>query len=309
MAVEVKDQGYRFTPFPRGGLGKKRLDNSVQADWEEVVVGKPVVRKTARWKIARRIVTEGWRYNPLHDMESIGWLLARSLFYQDHYLERVEDIPVAQFDFEWGDDVIDPFAAETAETRSERIKAYYTFGRALFVTRTERDRAMYRDLLDGQLKAHPLFPGVAPLGEIMALMREKLVEQYQKSEMDITTIDHTCAKEVTLEFIQQLHNAYEYLEDVASSGYEIKTRSLQSGLEMLYQKDNSSCLGRTKRPRDSDNDEKDDASHPSKYPRRGINNSLRRSSIAGPSLATDASATASLATCNATEPIKCRTAT
>ena len=114
--------------------------------------------------------------------------------------------------------------------------------------------------------------------------------------MDITTIDHTCAKEVTLEFIQQLHNAYEYLEDVASSGYEIKTRSLQSGLDTLYQKDNSSCLGRTKRPRDSDDDEEDDPSHPSKYPRREINNSLRRSSITGPSLAPDASATASLAT-------------
>lgn len=292
MAVEVKDQRYWFTPLVRDRLDGNLRVISAEAAFRKVVVSEPVVRNTS-WELAEPVVNEGWCYNPLHDMESIGWLFARSILYQDHYFERMGHIPMVQFGFKSGGKIIDPLAAETVEKRIERIKAYYVFGRALFVTRTERYTAMYRDLLNSQLQANPLFPGIAPLGGVLKIMRNKLVEQYQRAEMDITTIDHTCAKEVTLEFIRQLHNAYEYLQDVASSGYEIKTRSLQSEFELFCQQDGSAFSARTKRPRDGDNDDYS-VSHPSKFLRTETSSYPYLSPNAGPPLLPATSSTAVL---------------
>lgn len=293
MAVEVEDQGYCFPPEWLDDLKNDRYtaedDEDSDSDSEGDRTPDPGKLATApKWDAATGIIKEGWCYNPLHDMESIVWLFARGLLYRDHYFQRVDGIPVTPFVIGKGENAIDPFAEENSEERIKRIKAYYTFGRGLFVTRTTRYKTMYQSrYLGAYLKAHPLFPGVVPLRGTLIQMRKTLVEQYHKAELDIATIDHTCAKELTTAFMNQLRIGHQYLMEVADRGYEIHTRSLQAEFEMFCQQDRSGCSAGTKRSRDEVDDdgeeEKDSVSHPAKSPRTETNSSPHPSPVAGPS--------------------------
>lgn len=294
MAVEADDQGYCFAPQWNIGLAKDRYIAQAVKNTDkfkyDIAFRAPNRARTctaASWDMEEGVVKEGWCYNPLHDMESIAWLFARALLYRDHYFQRVDGLPVTPFVIGNGENTVDPFAEEDPEERIQRIKAYYTFGRALFVTRTARYKTMYQSqYLGAYLRAHPLFPGVVPLRAILINMRNKLVEQYKNVESDVTAIDHTCAEELTLDFMQELGTGYEYLTDVADNGYEIQTRSLQSEFELFCQQDKSIFPAGTKRSRDEedDDDEDDSVSRPPKSPRTDTNSSPRKSPAVVPSL-------------------------
>lgn len=296
MSVEVRSRLYEFT-----GLTKMPVA-SVDLTMDELGKmrrGKPSARSQKTKNTLERFVpkasgaTRGWFYNPLHDMESVLWLLARQLLFQDHYLHWVPDDKDPQAPAEPPGDNIVLQTTETAEDRTRRIMAYFIFGHSLFVSRTGR-LGFVRDprCLPNQLDHHHLHPVVHWLGGVLTKMRDDLADEYIKHEADPTKIDHLCAEELHVKFSRVLGAAYMDFGDVENGRFEVMTRSLQAEMEMLREQakmaakaaapsEVSSGATSSKRSRDESADEEAEEliTHPSKSPRTETNQSPRRSPI------------------------------
>lgn len=291
MSIEVRSQKYCFVPFRRS---VKRQSRTVIDESKALCLNAEGPLMEVTIPEVDTVLTRTWFYNPLHDMESIFWIFARQVLYQDHYLCRLDDTTVNHIVVPIGDKAVQFPTTEDPADRVRRIKAYSIVGDGLFVSRTHRHTLLTDSIqINMHLVAHPLFPAVRPLGAILTMMRDTLVEQYEKWEAALDKIDHRCAEELHVAFMGMLKDAYHAIRNVEAGNYNIMARSLQSEMAMIRDQEamdtankvplTNSASGSTtssKRSRsDADDSDEDAIAHPSKSARTATNHSPRRPSI------------------------------
>lgn len=257
MSIEVRDQEYHFAPL-------EKIVRAAMANLDEVDAMRMDAFNLAqkpRAMIDQEHLIKPWFYNPLHDVESILWIFARQVLYQDHYLQRFENSTVDYVTVPIDDTFVRFPATEDPEDRTRRIKAYSALGHGLFVSHASRKTfLMINQRLLQHLVDHPLLPAARPLGVALKNMRNDLVREYTKWE-GMDEINCRCAEEVHLMFVDWLKWAYEALSSVEGGEYTLMARWLQSEMAMIRDREamapsTNSTSGSSKRSRSDAEDEK-----------------------------------------------------
>lgn len=296
MSIEARNQQYYFKPTRKTTVS---LAPKTAREIDEMLangsLAKEVEPAVMNVGLDQSDTTKGWFYNPLHDLESILWLFARQLLFQDQYLQWTDGRAVNEASVRAEGSVTHPPLIETPEERVQRLMAYFTFGYSLFVNRTDRV-SFIRDprWIPHQLDHHRLHPAVRGLGDILSKMRDNLEAQYIKHEAQLEKIDHLCADELHYAFANDLTDAYVIIKKIEDGKFDIMTRSLQAQVEKLHEQakmaaqeaapsEASTVSQSSKRSReDSADDDEESTSHPSKSPRTETNQSPRRFPIETP---------------------------
>lgn len=291
MSIEVRNQTYYFEPMEEIITGAYANLKDIQTAMRKAGSKPNGKTYTMTVKSSR---TRSWFYNPLHDLESIFWILARQVLYQDHYLQRLNGFSANIVTVPIGDDLVRFPPAEDSRDRVCRIKAYFALGHGLFISRAHRQAFLQSNKqLSGHLIAYPLLPAVRPLGVALTKMRNDIVKEYIKWEADLDNIDYRCAEQLHVMFANALKCAYDALSVVEDGNYEIMSRSLQSEMAMIRDQEATEAANRapstnttsevtssSKRSRDDTDDTGEDAIlHPSKSPRTEANRSPHQQSV------------------------------
>lgn len=214
MAVEVRAQQFLFRSNALGKVrrdGKSRPTNiraRVKFPDEDSAPGDQTVGPYT------------WFYNPLHDMESIFWLMLYFISNKDTTLGApTESIDSYQF------------TAETEDDRRRRILSHWNFGLNLFSSRQDRFMIIVADgVLKDHFHAHPLHPAIVPLADVLCRLRSELAAQYTAIERDPRSIHHNSGQEVHNAYAALLQRAVAHLQTVP---FEVEVRSLRSAVEAL----------------------------------------------------------------------------
>lgn len=299
MSIEVRHQKYCFKPMEQI-VQTASCTNFEEVDAMRMVDSKLVKKPPA--VMVKGSLTRSWFFNPLHDLESILWIFARQVLYQDHYLEQLNSSAVHYVTVPIDDKFVRFPAAEDSEERTLRVKAYFNLGHGLFVSRAQRQFFLTSNQqLLMYLMNYPLLPAARPLGVALRSMRNDIVQEYMKWESKPEEIDHRCAEELHLMFVDWLKFAYEALSAVEDGDYQLMTRSLQSEMAMIRDQEAMAAANRapstnstsgstssSKRSRSDTDDRDEDAdtvAHPYKSPRTETNHSpSQRSAVAVDSL-------------------------
>ncbi|KAI0086023.1 hypothetical protein BDY19DRAFT_1050220 [Irpex rosettiformis] len=122
-----------------------------------------------------------FRYNPLHDIESVWWLLVYLLLYRT---------PVIVGD------------------TSTRISKQIAFYRQFFTQEGTRRDAFTEDGVFTNHNGH-LHPALHPVSDALDWMRKLLVKRYIKAEReDVSKIDHTVAADLIPKFLKRLRETH-----------------------------------------------------------------------------------------------------
>lgn len=291
MSIEVRKQEYCFVPLPQAV-------QTASADYEEADAMRMYGSEDDGDDdvLIKDQPTRSWFYNPLHDLESILWIFVRQVLFQDHYLQPSDQSTVDYVTVKI-DGKFERFpATEDSEQRIIRIKAYFDFGHGLFISHASRqDFLTSNQKLLKHLVDYPLLSAARPLGAALIKMRNDIVQEYAKWESKRYEIDHRCAEDLHLMFVNCLKFAIRTLAAVESGGYKLMARSLQSELAMIRDQEalsaakqapstnsTSGSTGSSKRSRsDADIDDEDENAfaHPSKSPRTETNRSPHQQSV------------------------------
>lgn len=167
-----------------------------------------------------------WSYNPLHDMESIYWLLLYFLCNTD-----VQAVPMDKPRVKVR--AVFSFAQESPAERGMRILHHRRFAHELFGNRVRRVEVILSgDLLAEHLRDHLLHPSIAPLDGSLLEIHRALVTRYCQVERNPSRIDATCADGLHEEF---LANIYAMMAHVESTVHQITVRSLSEAWAELPQ--------------------------------------------------------------------------
>lgn len=213
MAIEVRAQAFRFLNIKDTSFKVKRSDYGDAIGFNDFgYETRRVIQQPAR--------SHTWFYNPLHDMESIFWLLLYFIANKDIFLG--DPVPIAEPYI---------FSPETEEEYRHRILEHWNFGLTLFAGREGRKDVMGFDgTLRDQLARNPLHPAIAPLAGIIVQIRDALAGTYQRIEHNPATIDHNSGKEVHQAFATLLRDAGAHLRAVP---FNVQVRSLRGAVEQL----------------------------------------------------------------------------
>lgn len=147
-----------------------------------------------------------WFYNPLHDMESMFWLMAYYVLFRDVYLPDSPRFPP-------------PFAEESEAERARRIKAQFEFVQCLFVQRDLSERQalmMVHNSLSDKLKEAPLHPALRPIGVCLLQARSALHNAYTNAEKSLPILladASSIASDLYMDFPSILHEMRQRLVD------------------------------------------------------------------------------------------------
>ncbi|KAF9802212.1 hypothetical protein IEO21_09942 [Rhodonia placenta] len=173
MSVEVYDLEYRFLPESQGAQPKPPPKVAILDRIKSIQLGKPEnndmpVRKKGRTVKGR---TVPFRYNPLHDIESLWWVAI-------YFVLNTSVVKVGG----------EPPSMDASQRGHYFSQKMYTE----FLARSSHARFMAlryeTDLKKQMVHLHAAIRGIAiKLNEI----REQLVSCYLKAEQDLGAIDHT----------------------------------------------------------------------------------------------------------------------
>lgn len=215
MAIEVRSQYFRFLPSNKyKPLFSKPMDQwSVDIDATlPDSYGEPELATSPPTKYT-------WFYNPLHDLESIFWLML--------YFTGNKDITLGP-PIEREKPYV--FVQETIDEYRDRILAYWNFGLTLFSSRNGRADVMKEDVLDRHLHLHPLHPAIAPLGNILCQLRAALATRFEEIECNPPAIHHNSGGGLYDIFQTLLRRAVVHLQTVP---FDVEVRSLRGAVEAL----------------------------------------------------------------------------
>lgn len=214
MAVEVRAQRFLFLPQKSE---KSLRDGIVRPTAIDIPVKRAPISATPG---DQTVGPYTWFYNPLHDMESIFWLMLYFITNKDIVLGA----PIERMDcFD--------FAAETEDDRRRRILAHWNFGLTLFSSRQGRkDVIGTQGVLSDHLLRNPLHPAIAPLADILCRLRNALTNHYFTIERNPPSIHHNSGQEVHDAYAALLQNAFAHLQTVP---FEVEVRSLRGAIEAL----------------------------------------------------------------------------
>lgn len=157
--------GYMFTAYAGEALNVR--DGNIEPGWD---VYAPLNRLHPERE--RKTVPAPWFYNPLHDLESVFWLIAYYILSRDIYLPDGLDWPSS-------------FQQESETARAARIKAQYQIIEPLFIQRDSYSRLhilrSFQDL-HRQLTEAPLHPALQEIGNHLVQVRNALIDQFLISE-------------------------------------------------------------------------------------------------------------------------------
>lgn len=123
-----------------------------------------------------------WFYNPLHDLESVWWMMAFFLFTK-------ELRPVFLPGVKESDEFV-----EDADNRASRVRRQEQFAAKLFLTASGTRRLLVITKMFSARLSHYLPPALYPLGLELERARDALVQCYRAAERDIASIDHQVAE-------------------------------------------------------------------------------------------------------------------
>lgn len=156
---------YMFTAYAGGA--RNVMDDNIEPGWD---VYAPLNRLHPERE--RKTVPAPWFYNPLHDLESVFWLISYYILSRDIYLPDGLDWPSS-------------FQQESETARAARIKAQYQIIESLFIQRDSCSRLhLLRSFQDlhRQLTEAPLHPALQEIGNYLVQVRDALVYQFLISE-------------------------------------------------------------------------------------------------------------------------------
>lgn len=215
MAIEVRAQEFGFTRRNTDKVSSHSKANARRKMARNIDVAAPV--RPPQHLVGNNYT---WFYNPIHDMESIFWLMLYFIVNKDVFLGR----PIHRrntFDF----------PPETEEQLRRRVLEHWNFGLTLFSGRTGRDWVMLVDTaLANTLIKNPLHPAITPLAATVVKIRDALTESYRKVEVNPPLIDHQSGAEVHAVFKECIDEALNHLQRVP---FDVQIRSLRGAVEKL----------------------------------------------------------------------------
>lgn len=219
MAIEVRSQRFRFLPSKQWKASHRKPRDqyyaAVDALLEPCRTLQPPKSQPVKYT---------WFYNPLHDLESIFWLML--------YFTGNKDIVLGP-SIERSNPYT--FIPETEDQYRDRIVAHWNFGLTLFSARHGRIDVIEQDVLEEHLDLHPLHPAIAPLGDILCQLRVALVSRYQEIECNPPAIQHDAGGTLYDTFQELLREAVVHIQTVP---FDVQVQSLRNAVEALPK----SCL-------------------------------------------------------------------
>lgn len=265
MAVEVVGQDYMFTPPEPSDDGDQEavienIRELIASAVCDVMTFDPVYSTPPKTPPPPQL----WFYNPLHDVESILWLIFWFLFTNDVVCEP-QQTPSS--------DCQPSGSVETDERRTKRIIEHFNLSHSLFDDCTGRVGLMCTNILPRFLRSHPLHPAISYLSTPVIKMWKALVATYRKVEEDTTKIDRTCAGGVCDVFNSELERCIKFLRalpaNVVLRSLSDEARKLPSSsrLRLDVDLDPPEPFEDAMHSRDSGDDDDDDNGRPSKRQR------------------------------------------
>lgn len=219
MSIEVSGQEYAFEPKTKRGktVGNATMDS----DWLRKLTRKKPVAVARPGTPVAPTKRHTWFYNPLHDMESIDWLLLYFLGNKD-----IRCVPLSKARVKV--EKTFTFRPESARGRNRRIFYHYLFARTLFGDRSKREGMMLVDKrLPNHLHDHPLHPSISPLAAPLLTIHDALVSRYRQVEKNPAKINGTCADGLHDVFSE---NIYAMMTHVESTMQRITVHSLSEAV-------------------------------------------------------------------------------
>ena len=172
MAVELEIQAYFFEPLD----SRDRAGDTLP--YSDLTEGKGHLQSVSKSHVSvpHKGAPTPFRYNPLHDLESLWWIAAFFLFKRDVALDE--------------EDACKP--AERTRRQAQTIAAENLFN----ISRSTllADFPVFPTVLTS------LHPSVQPIGRRLEDLRKELVETYRNAEKDPSTITHTVADSLHARF-------------------------------------------------------------------------------------------------------------
>lgn len=189
MAIEVRRQRYVFRPSSSIPIPDaiasfnmsdaiRKIDEGLDSS-ESASEGLPPLRSLLPPRVP-------FRYNPLHDLESLWWIAIYFVF------NREVDTDVDDSD-------------QAAERREAKCRA----ANGLFQSDDTRYLTMTEDGFEDYLRY--LHPTTRPIGSQLNDLRRKLAAAYRNAEEDAASIDHTAADGLHEAFSTSFRKIVKYL--------------------------------------------------------------------------------------------------
>lgn len=215
--------GYMFKFSPGENAACVTRNKDVEAGWDVYV---PTI--SLHTETHRRPVPISWYYNPLHDLESVFWLIAYYVLSRDIYLPDGLDWPP-------------PFKPESNTARAARIKAQYQFVESLFIRRDPPSRIhllISFEVLKQQLEETPLHPVLFTIGNMLVAARDALQHQFMLAETTLPiplSQAPTIADTLHKEFGSFLHDMRRAL--LKNGVFDVRCRPLSAVYEIIVAHD------------------------------------------------------------------------
>ncbi|KIP06968.1 hypothetical protein PHLGIDRAFT_127925 [Phlebiopsis gigantea 11061_1 CR5-6] len=194
MAVEVHAQAYKYLPK------SKRVNQDPFGPTDQVIqdIAEGIVPHGAGVVILPPELVEElvFTYNPLHDLESVWWVMA--------FLLINKDAQIVLWDPK---ERLLPELSETSTARSIRLSKQASFANSLFLHGGERGSLMDIGYEFEKKIAKHLHPALRVLGEPLNDIRIELIEAYTAAEVDVRAIDHRASQTVLAKLITSLARA------------------------------------------------------------------------------------------------------
>lgn len=191
MAIEVQRQHYVFQPSALDNLPLPDIPASFNLSDEvrkmeegQESTSSPPISPPCLYLLLPPEVP--FRYNPLHDLESLWWVAVYFVF------KREIDIDV-----------------ERSDQAAERREAQRWAANNLFQSQDTRDSTITKDRFEDYLKY--LHPSTRPIGDQLNKLRRKLAAAYRNAEEDAASIDHTAADGLHEAFSTSFRKIVKYL--------------------------------------------------------------------------------------------------
>lgn len=158
-----------------------------------------------------------WFYNPMHDLESLWWIMAWFLFSKDFLVTRKTPLLRKILVHEEEDDA----------TRHRRLKEQMYSSREVFGSKRPMVFMIDDELYDQMQSLHP---AVVDIGGLLEEARFDITEAYRKAEIDRQNIDITAVDGLHDKLQLCLQNSAthaegeEYSVDIAASIYKAVNR-------------------------------------------------------------------------------------
>lgn len=170
-----------------------------------------------------------WFFNPLHDLESILWLL----IYFTTNRDVICEICRAPEPLDTDDTEPFVFKDDKFHEKSSRIQHHWQLALDLFVGRSKRHSIMLSDsFLVDFLNTHPIHPAIAPLGHVLIQLREALATSYTAVEKDPSIFDFVTIEKVYQTFLGSLRGMVGHLYRLHRH-FDVQVRSLRAAYDAL----------------------------------------------------------------------------